>query len=68
MHLTSITLFDQLTDQGIMLFTDPALLHLFTLALNSRSQTHYLRGFVDKNTVDRGKMRNEAHKTDQKNA
>ena len=33
----------------------------------SRSQTHYPRVFVDKNTVDRGKMRNEAHRRDSKN-
>ena len=28
----------------------------FTVALDSRSQTHYPRAFVDKNTVDRGKI------------
>ncbi len=39
----------------------------FTLALDSRYQTHYPRVFVDKNTVDRGKTRNEAHRTDLKN-
>ncbi len=35
--------------------------------LNSTSQIHYPRVFVDINTVDRGKMRNEAHRIDLKN-
>ncbi len=40
---------------------------LFTVALDSKSQIPYPRAFVDKNTVDRGKTRNEAHRTDLKN-